>query len=76
MKKIWKILLAAGCALSMVMTVPGTSVLAEELQEKMVVSATEDLEQELKTVEFPDEGEVAEDVLVDENIFIDFFIVI
>ena len=34
MKKIWKILLAAGCALSMVMTVPGMSVLAEELQEK------------------------------------------
>ena len=71
MKKIWKILLAAGCALSMVMTVPGMSVLAEELQEKMVVSATEDLEQELKTAEFTDEGEVAEDVLVDENIFID-----
>ena len=37
MKMIWKTLLAAGCALSMLFTMPGSAVLAEELQEDAVI---------------------------------------
>ena len=37
MKMTWKTLLAAGCALSMLFTMPGSAVLAEELQEDAVI---------------------------------------
>ncbi len=37
MKKTWKTILAAGCALSMLFTMPGSAVLAEELQEDAVI---------------------------------------
>ena len=55
MKKALKKLLAVGSVLSIVMTVPGVSVLADEIQEEMVVSAAEDPEQRVETAEILDD---------------------
>ena len=70
-KKALKKLLAVGSVLSIVMTVPGVSVLADEIQEEMVVSAAEDPEQRVETAEILDDEltdmeEVFEDIS-DEN---------
>ena len=51
MKMTWKTLLAAGCALSMLFTMPGSAVLAEELQDRGLSDASCcDLEQHAYSV--------------------------
>ena len=45
LKKAWRKLLAAGCVVSLLMSVPGVSVLAEEPQDEMVVSTAEAIEE-------------------------------
>lgn len=74
MKKTWKKLLAAGCALSMLMTVPGVTVLADGPKEEVVVSVAG--EQALDVDEYMDnelreEEEPAEDILADKDLFFD-----
>ena len=62
MKKTWKKLLAACCALSMLMTVPGVKVLADQIQgDEVIVIDAKDPEQLVEPVE-----EVQEDV-IDKN---------
>lgn len=59
MKKTWRKFLAAGCALSMLMTVPGVTVLADQIQEdEVIVTDAEDPEELVEPFE-----EVQEDVI-------------
>ena len=45
-RKIWKKLLSAGCAVSLLTTVPGMNVLADQIQEEeIIVTEAEDPEQ-------------------------------
>ena len=69
MQKIWIKMLATGCAISLFMTTSGMMVMAEELQEDVVVTSAENLEETIEYERTLDEEElIVEDEITEQGI--------